>query len=313
MRIAILDLGTNTFNLLIAEEGRHKKPVFIYKRELPVEIGKGGIHKGYITAEAIERAIAALHTHRKTITEYNVDNYYAFATSAVRDAANGKEFAERIRVETGIEIKIVTGEEEAQWIYEGVKYASVLGENASVIMDIGGGSTEFIIANQDIIFWKRSYPLGVTRLYEMFFPSDPMSKEKQEQVEKYITDMLADMFEAADIYKPLELIGSSGSFDSFAQIIISRAGGNYEPQNGFDFPMDEFNKLYDDLLISTLEQRLKMNGLIQMRAPMFVYSAILAKLVLERLSIKRMKLSHFALKEGIAGYLLTHEKIKPRE
>src|ERR1700731_1891368 len=108
MSIAILDLGTNTFNLLIAEKGKQGIPVFTFKKELPVEIGKGGIHKGYVTAEATERAIKALHQHRKTITEHGVENFFAFATSAVRDASNSKEFTETIRIETGIEIKIVS-------------------------------------------------------------------------------------------------------------------------------------------------------------------------------------------------------------
>ncbi len=304
MSIAILDLGTNTFNLLIAEKGKQGIPVFIFKKELPVEIGKGGIHKGFITPEATERAIKALHQHRKTITEHGVENFFAFATSAVRDASNSKEFTDRIRIETGIEIKIVTGEEEAEWIYKGVKHASVLSDKTSVIMDIGGGSTEFIIANKDEIFWKRSYPLGVTRLYEIFYPSDPRSKEKKEKVEKHIVDMLQDLFAAAAKFKPIELIGSSGSFDSFAQMLIARGATAQKPINGFDYPIGEFEKLYNDLLVSTLEERLKMLGLITMRAPMFVYSAILTKLALDELSISKMTLSQYALKEGIAGYLL---------
>lgn len=304
MRIAILDLGTNTFNLVIAEKGEGGVPVFIYKKELPVEIGKGGIHKGHITAEAIERAIKALHHHNKTIREHEAESFYAFATSAVRDASNGKEFAERIRIETGIEVKIISGEEEAEWIYKGVKYASVLSDRTSIIMDIGGGSTEFIIANQERIFWKKSYPLGVTRLYEMFYPSDPMSKEKQKQVEEHITNALKDMLAAAAHHKPVELIGSSGSFDSFAQMIICRTGAKQQTANGFDYPLDEFEKLYNDILVSTLQERLKMPGLIEMRAPMFAYSAILTKLVLDKLSISKMTISQYALKEGIAGHLL---------
>lgn len=304
MSIAILDLGTNTFNLLIAERGEEGIPVFIYKKELAVEIGKGGIHKGHITADATERAIKALHTHRKTINEHAVESFYAFATSAVRDASNSREFAERIRIETGIEIKVITGEEEARWIYEGVKHARVLSNKTSLIMDIGGGSTEFIIANEHKIFWKKSYPLGVTRLYEMFFPSDPMSKEKQKEVEHYILSKLDDLLEAAAKYKPIELIGSSGSFDSFAEMIIHRTSDNKKAQNGYEYPLKEFDKLYKDLLVSNLEERLQMPGLITMRAPMFVYSAILTKLSLDKLSIKKMKLSHYALKEGLAGFLL---------
>src|SRR4029077_17979396 len=136
------------------------KPVFIFSNELPVELGKGGIHKKEITPEAMQRAVRALRHHRKKMGEYNVDEYYAFATSAVRDAGNGNMFIRKMRIETGIEVKILSGEEEAQWIYEGVKQAGVLGNEVSLIMDIGGGSTEFIIADEKKIFWKKSYPLG---------------------------------------------------------------------------------------------------------------------------------------------------------
>lgn len=302
-RIAILDLGTNTFNLLVAEKGEQGDPVFIYSKELPVELGKGGIHKKEITAEAMQRAIKALHTHRLKMDEFNVDEYYAFATSAVRDAENGKDFTRKMRIETGIEIKILSGDEEAAWIYEGVKYASVLGKQRSLIMDIGGGSTEFIIADEKEIFWKKSYPLGVSRLYEIFYPADPLVHKKAE-VEKHISTILTDMFEAAEIFKPVELIGSSGSFDSFAEMIIHRTSSGRKALNGFEYPLQEFKKLYDDLIVSNVDERLQMPGLLQMRAPMFAYSAVLTELTIKKLSLQKMKLSRYAMKEGIAGHLL---------
>jgi len=306
-RIAILDLGTNTFNLLIAEKDEHGKPVFVHSKELPVEIGKGGIHKREITSEATERAIAALHKHRQKMSEFSIDEYYAFATSAVRDAENGQEFTRRIRVETGIEIKVLSGDEEAGWIYEGVRQASVLGEEVTLIMDIGGGSTEFIIANQKELFWKNSYPLGVSRLYEIFYPADPLAPKKAE-VEDHISIILKDMFEAANRFKPIELIGSSGSFESFAEMIIHHTASTKKPVNGYEYPLEEFKKLYSELMVSTVEERLRMPGLVQMRAPMFSYSAILTNLVLEKTSIRRMKLSRYAMKEGIANYLLGQQE-----
>jgi len=302
-RIAILDLGTNTFNLLIAEKGKDGGPVFIYSKELPVELGKGGIHKAHITPEATERAIKALHAHRKTMMEHGLQEQYAFATSAVRGADNKKEFIDRVRIETGIEINIVSGEEEAKWIYEGVKHASVLGNHTSVIMDIGGGSTEFIFANDKEIFWKKSYPLGVTRLFEIFMKADPLI-DKQHEVKQHIVAMLEDMFAAGATHKPVDLIGSSGSFDSFAEMLQARLGGKPRPGNGYDFPMEEFEKLHHILMSSTVDERLEMRGLIEMRAPMFAYSSILTKTVLDTLGIKKMRLSHYALKEGIAGHLL---------
>jgi exopolyphosphatase/guanosine-5'-triphosphate,3'-diphosphate pyrophosphatase len=302
-RIAILDLGTNTFNLLIAEKGEDGKPVFIYTKEAPVEIGKGGIHKREITAEATQRAIAALHKQRLKMEEFNVDEYYAFATSAVRDAENGKEFTHKMLIETGIEIKVLSGEEEAGWIYEGVKQASVLGKERSIIMDIGGGSTEYIIADENEIFWKKSYPLGVSRLYEIFYPADPLIHKKAE-VENHISTMLQDMFEAAKKFKPVELIGSSGSFDSFAEMIIHRTASGKKAVNGFEYPLEEFEKMCQELMVSTVEERLQMPGLIQMRAPFFAYSVVLTDMALKTLSLKRMKLSRYSMKEGIAGDLL---------
>ena len=302
-RIGILDLGTNTFNLLIAEKDKNGEPVFIYTKELPVEIGKGGIHKREITAEATQRAIKALHTHRLKMDEFDLEEYYAFATSAVRDAENGKEFVHKMHVETGIKIKVLSGDEEAGWIYEGVKHASVLGKEHSLIMDIGGGSTEFVIADEKEIFWKKSYPLGVSRLYEIFYTADPIIHKKA-KVEVHISTMLNDMFEAAKIFKPIELIGSSGSFDSFAEMIIRRTSSGEKAVNGYEYPLNEFEKLYNDLIVSTVEERLQMPGLVQMRAPMFAYSAILTHLTLHRLSLNRMRLSRYAMKEGIAGDLL---------
>ncbi len=302
-RIAILDLGTNTFNLLIAEKNEHGKPAFVFVNELPVEIGKGGIHKREITAEATQRAIKALHQHRQKMNEFDIDEYYAFATSAVRDAENGKEFTRRMRIETGIEIKILSGEEEAAWIYEGVKQAGILGKEPSLIMDIGGGSTEFIIADENNIFWKNSYPLGVSRLYEIFFPADPLAPKKAE-VEKHISTLLSDMFIAAETFKPMEMIGSSGSFESFAEMLIHRTSSLEKPVNGYEYPLNEFEKLYNGLIYSTVEERLIMPGLIPMRAPMFAYSVILTNLVLKKLFLTKMKLSRYAMKEGIAGHLL---------
>lgn len=301
--IAILDLGTNTFNLLIAEKTADGKPKFIFSEELPVEIGKGGIHKGIITEEATERAVNALRLHSVTIAEHKVKDVYAFATSAVRDAKNKAEFIERIKKDTGVDIHVLSGDDEAKWIYEGVRYASILGDQTSVIMDIGGGSTEFIIANSQQVFWKKSYPLGVTRLFEMFGRQDKIL-ETQTEVEKHLSAALADLIDAGKKFMPVELIGSSGSFDSFAEIIETKIGMKPKNDNGYSFRMHEFDELVIQLMHSTLVDRLMIPGLIQMRAPMFAYSALLTKKVLDWMGIKKMVLSHYALKEGIAGHLL---------
>jgi len=171
---------------------------------------------------------------------------------------------------------------------------------------LGGGSTEFILANEKELFWKKSYPLGVSRLFEIFNPADPLINKKAE-VEHHISTMLRDLFRAGETFKPAELIGSSGSFDSFAEMIIQRTSSGKKAVNGYEYPLDEFQKLYNDVLVSTVEQRLQMPGLITMRAPMFPYSVVLTDIVLKTLSIKKMKLSRYAMKEGIARHLLENK------
>src|SRR4051812_26505417 len=174
MKIAIIDLGTNTFNLLVVEvsERGFKE---IYGTKLSVKLGEGGINKNYITAKAFERGIDALKKYKKTIRRYKAERVVALATSAIREASNGDKFINRVKVETGISIKKISGNEEAGLIYLGVRKAVKMSDKKSLIMDIGGGSTEFIIADERKIYWKKSFLLGAARLLEKFNPSDPIT------------------------------------------------------------------------------------------------------------------------------------------
>ena len=138
-RVAIIDLGTNTFHLAVADVLGSNFTI-LYRERLPVKIGKGGINDGIITNQAIDRALEGLKIFKTTIETYQVSNVLAFAASAIRNAKNGAEVARRIQVTTGIDCKIITGEEEARYIYYGVRAAVPLGKEKSLIVDIGGGS-----------------------------------------------------------------------------------------------------------------------------------------------------------------------------
>jgi exopolyphosphatase/guanosine-5'-triphosphate,3'-diphosphate pyrophosphatase len=174
--IAILDLGTNTFQLLIANI-IDNKPVLVFEESIAVKLGEGGIEKGYISEAAFDRGLSALKQFKKSIDQYQVKLVRAAATSALRSASNGAEFLEKIRSETGIIPEIITGEREAELIYQGVRAAINMGDEKCLIIDIGGGSVEFIICNQEEVFWKRSYDIGAARLMEQFHHSDPISED----------------------------------------------------------------------------------------------------------------------------------------
>src|ERR1700741_3642240 len=158
MRLAVIDCGTNTFNLLIVEFDNQKKYSKIFNTRIAVKLGQGSINKGFIGEEPFKRGIEAIVTLNNEITKYKVSKILAFATSAIRDASNGKEFVDEIKRQTQIDVEIIDGDREAELIYLGKKEAATLSDSVSLIMDIGGGSNEFILANNKGMLWKQSFP-----------------------------------------------------------------------------------------------------------------------------------------------------------
>lgn len=300
MRIAILDLGTNTFHLLITSvnaKGEWKK---VFKSKKAVKLGEGAIHKNEIAPVPFKRGIRALLHYKKIIDIHKPEKVFAFATSAIRSAKNGGEFVKAIHENTGIEVTVISGSKEAELIYFGVRQCFDLGTSPSLIMDIGGGSTEFIIANSKEIFWKQSYNIGAARLLELFAPSDPIQTVEIKKTEAFLSKELSSLIVAVESYKPVKLIGSSGSFDTYAEMI----GHHFYKKNvirnanTYHFNMDEYFHLHQKILFSTTAQRNKMKGLVKMRVDMIVLASICTAFVLRKTGIKEMSMSKYALKEG---------------
>ncbi|MBI3500269.1 MAG: Ppx/GppA family phosphatase [Bacteroidetes bacterium] len=308
MRIAILDLGTNTFNIFVAEIFSDKTYSKLYKSKIPVKLGEGGINKNHIEPKPFRRGIKALKKHKKTAEEFGAENIFAFGTSAIRSANNGNDFIKAAKEKTGIDIKIISGDKEAELIYYGVRSAVKMDNTPSLIMDIGGGSTEFIIADKNKILWKQSFLLGAARLREKFHPSDPLTEPEKKKIEKHLEENLQPLFEAVKKFPVTELIGSSGSFDSLAEMIAYRYYdiGLLKGNTEYDFNLDDCKKLYDIILKSTIEERLHMKGLVKMRVDMIVVSAIFVDYVFEKLALKKMRLSRYSLKEGVLWEVLNN-------
>jgi exopolyphosphatase / guanosine-5'-triphosphate,3'-diphosphate pyrophosphatase len=300
-RIAIIDLGTNTFNLLIASVNPDKTYTTLFQTKISVKLGEGGIGKGFIAPEAFQRGIEAIKTYRQTIEKYNVKKTIAIATSAIRGASNGAEFVLKIRAETDIDVQIISGEKEAELIYFGVRQAVKMNDETSLIIDIGGGSTEFVIANGHQIFWKHSFLLGAARLLELFNPSDPITNVQVESLNNHLNTELQPLFDAVKKYPVSELIGSSGSFDSLADMIAARY---YTPtildgKTEFTYHLEDIKAIHNLILKSTKDERLQMKGLIEMRVDMIVVSSILVDFIIRNFAIRKMRLSTYSLKEGV--------------
>ena len=300
MRIAVIDMGTNTFNLVIADHNQSHYTI-LHHDKFVVKLGEGGINLNIIRPEPFWRAVDYIEKILEVVKAFKVTEIFAFATSAIREASNGKLFVEAIDKLFGLKVEVISGDREAALIYSGVKSAVTLSNKKSLIMDIGGGSTEFIIGNNDEIFWKRSYKLGAARLLELFSPPEPMSKECLTAIETYLNKELSSLDEVLKEHEIEELIGSSGSFDTFAEMICHR---HYFPEmlvgkTTFDFNLTYLASLHQRLLNSTRIQRLEMPGMIAMRVDMIVIASVFLHFVLNKYGISKVRLSTYSLKEGV--------------
>jgi exopolyphosphatase/guanosine-5'-triphosphate,3'-diphosphate pyrophosphatase len=271
-----------------------------FNTRIPVKLGEGAINNGLIAAAPFERGMTALRQFNAYMKQHKVEKVMAFATSAIRSASNGKEFVEKVKNETGIELEVIDGDREAELIYLGNRQALPLDQNVSLIMDIGGGSNEFILANDKEIFWKQSYPLGAARLLERFKHSSPISGEEIKAIKNYLKENSASLFEQVKKYSPTELIGSSGAFDSVVEMIHGELSGEplIDSKTGYEVNMDQYHKISTLVKSATLEQRKAIRGLTSMRFDMIVISCVLIDFVLEETGLNKMRVSTFSLKEG---------------
>ena len=298
-KIAVIDLGTNTFHLLLASiEGNGFQT--LYKEKIAVKIGQGGINEGYITEEAKTRAFAAIEKFKILIDKEGIKNIYATATSAIRNAKNGVEFTREVYKKTSIKIRIIDGEQEAEYIHYGVSKAIKIGKEPALIMDIGGGSIEFILCNNQEVFWKGSFEIGAQRLLDRFHYHDPIHKEEIENLDAYLEESLIRLDDIIKKIKPTSLIGSSGTFDTLSDIYSFK--NNIERTTELTelpLPLESFFEMHQEIIQKDRTQRLDIPGMIELRVDMIVVASCLINFILRKYKIDNMRVSTYALKEGL--------------
>jgi exopolyphosphatase/guanosine-5'-triphosphate,3'-diphosphate pyrophosphatase len=299
MRIAALDLGTNTFHLLIAENKTGVK--FLLKKTIVVKLGREGFNNGLISTAAFTRGINALKKFSVYLKKFKPDKIVALGTSALRKCTNGNDFVSEGSKIIESKIEIIAGEKEAALIYKGVKNSFKIQDETALIMDVGGGSVEFIVCTCKKILWKKSIEAGAARLLELFSPSDPMNRKEKKAIENYLAEKFSEVVKNIRKYKPQIILGSSGSFDSFALMYAIKKSktGTYKHNTSFEIPLREYFSMHHKLLSSTKEQRLKTKGLHRMRVDMIVPASMCIYFILKNSGIKKLYRSAYSLKEGI--------------
>ncbi len=300
MKLAVIDCGTNTFNLLIVEVISRTAYRKIYHTRVPVKLGEISVNHNHISEIPFNRGLDALASFSERIKAEGISNVLAFATSAIRDGDNGPLFVETARERFGLHIQVIDGEREAELIYSGIRGAVKLNQSISLIMDIGGGSTEFILANASGILWKHSFNIGAARLLNKFAPSDVLTVREAAAITHYLSEELSLLKKATTQWPPVELIGSSGAFESFIEMIHGEMDG--PPFDGetteYSLPIASYTALSRKVKNSSLEQRKNFKGLIPMRVDMIVICCLMVDFVLHEFNLKQLRISTYSLKEG---------------
>lgn len=305
MRYGIIDCGTNTFNLLVVDiKGRQWEEVFGAK--VSVKLGMGGFAKGTIQADRMARGLDALKVLRESMLSFHTEKVIVLATSAVRDAANAHEFISKIKAELGFDLNIIDGMREAELICSGVSQSLELGEEPVLIMDIGGGSTEFILVNSRGILWKESFQLGVSRLQEVLQPEEILGEDDQRKLHAILDGALEPLKQAMIAFPSRHLVGASGSFDTLQAMLRATFNPDFQgvPPASESIQPARLKDLHAKLLLSDLETRLHFLGMMPMRAETMPLASAMIQFVLSTFGIQTISRSSYALKEGVAMELI---------
>lgn len=305
MRVAVLDLGTNVFNMILCNFTPQGECQRVKEYKCAAKLGAGGLSKGVIAPEAFETATLALDKIMATIDEAGgADKVIPYATSAVRDAANGLDFAKYLNQRYGFQVRIIPGEREAELIFKGIMESVqelrgedgkfISGENA-LMLDIGGGSNEFIITDGAEILWKKSFPIGMARMRERFNHREPIEREMIGEFLDFNEEVLGELWLEVEKYRPSIFIGSSGSFDTFKDLIHNCG---YRELPSMELYREDLDRLNTLLIESTAQERLKMPGMSPIRVDYIVLASIFTNYILERLKPRIIYQSSYSLKEG---------------
>ena len=292
-RLAVIDLGSNTFHLLIAflhEDGSWST---LLKDRRYVKLASGGLE--YIDRASIDRAVPVMQEFAQHVRAYQVEEVKAIGTAALREAKNGKEVIDLLERESGIPIDIIDGQREAHYILSGIQSVLPVLDEPNLIMDIGGGSVEFILYKEDEILFAQSFKIGVAVLHQAFHQSDPISKEAISKLFKHVSEILTPLEKVIHETERYSLTGASGSFE----VIQDAMPKIHQEANWSELSLDGLEDYMSEVIIADWEGRSKMPEIPVERLDYVVVAYLLIWYVMLIKAPSRLFYCDYALKEGV--------------
>ncbi len=309
MRIAAIDVGSNSIHMVVAQlEADGRFQVLDRAKEM-VRLARRTLASGALSAEAMNAGIRTLSAFRTLAERQGVERFKAVATSAVREAKNGGDFIQRVKDEVGLRVKVIPGREEARLIYLGVRHAIDLRHDTVLIADIGGGSVELMLTEDEKLTAVHSLKLGVTRVSEQFLPGDRISGKTLSALESHLAEQLDPALDQFGKGRIRRVVGTSGTMLNLVSIAGYQRG---EPPNGhlnnFAVTAEEIGKVRRMLTKADRDERLRIKGLDGKRADLIVAGACLADYIVQRVGARDLVACTWALREGLVLDFIAHHR-----
>lgn len=299
MRIGTIDIGTNSMRLLIADYKNNK----IENRKKYINttrIGQGVDQDGYITKDALERNLKALKEFSDKCKEQKCDKVYCMGTSALRDSKNGQDFVNEAKKITNIDVKIICGEEESNLGFMGVLEGTEGDKKEDIlVIDIGGGSTEFIVGNEEGIKFCKSENVGALRMTEKFITTDPIRDEEFDAMTIFIENTISSTIEQLKTMNISKLVGIGGTITSLSAINQQLEVYSMEKIHNSVVTKKDLEKILQNLKIMTLNDKKTIKGLQAKRADIITAGVKILHIIMEKLEFEKIMISEYDNLEGL--------------
>lgn len=300
--IGVIDLGSNTFHLLIAKIISPQEFEELYKEAHFVKLASEGIEK--IGDTPFMKGIEIMILFAEKCKEFKVSQIKAIGTAALRRAENAQLFIQQVFDHTGIDVQIISGEDEAKLIAEGVGLAIPFIEDRVLIMDVGGGSVEFILREKGHILWAKSFPIGIAILYRYFHKSEPISEEEVEKLRSHLNSSLIDLGDVIKSHPVTHLVGASGTFDVLEDFLSEVSVNN---KFASTVEVKHVMPLIEEIVHKSIHERKQYKQIPDTRVEMIVAALILIEYVLILGNFNKLTFSSYAMKEGILRQMMVSE------
>ena len=299
MRIAAIDIGTNSIHMIVVRVRPDLSFEVIDREKDMVRLGAGGLDGRSLTATAMTAGIQTLAKFRRLADSHKVDEIIAAATSATREAENGGDFIAEVERQTGIRIQVISGTEEARLIHLAAGYGVDVGLNTAAVIDIGGGSVEVTLGTATQMTVGKSFKVGAIRLSERFVKSDPLSERDERRLVKHLHKEMGSYLDDIAERGYDRVIGTSGTILSLGALAAAEKGPPPEDLRNLKVSAKAIHRVRKSLVDADIAERLAMPGLDPRRADLNVAGSVLLDTILRRLGAEDLTLCDLALREGL--------------